>query len=206
MRRMRVLIFVMLLAVFAATATGAPASVKMKAKSKAPPSFQTVKAAVEGHFKKIEHYQTGDLVTRGQAEAIFEELAQLGWKAADQKQIVEQFLADDDELVRALRVPSHVDFMRQISQAPNGYGYDRLDRLSRMEDGRIIVNRLMEEPGGWNFIDIMAETREGPGLSYAFSMGSGGKDFAKPTGRIYTEAQFIARLKQSYDEATKKKP
>ncbi|HET6883317.1 MAG TPA: hypothetical protein VFI31_24420 [Pirellulales bacterium] len=201
---MRLLGQITLFMLFVATAAAAPTVVKSKATAKAPTSFQAVKTAVEAHFKKITHYRPGDLITRGDAQAVFEELARLGWKAPDQGKILEQLLADDDELVRALRASEHLGFMRQMGQTPNGYGYDRLDRLSRMEDGRTIVNRLMEEPGGWNFIDIMAETREGPGLAQAFSMGPGGKDFTKPTGRIYTEAQLIARLKQSYDKTSKK--
>jgi hypothetical protein len=115
-------------------------------------------------------------------------------------------LPDDYYLVRALRSPANSEFMRQVGQVPDGYGYDRLDRLSRMGDGEIIVSRLMQEPGGWNLIDIMSETREGPGMAQAFSMGPGGKDFTKPTGRIYSEQQLLARLKQSYDKATKPKP
>jgi hypothetical protein len=35
------------------------------------------------------------------------------------------------------------------------------------------------------------------------SQAPNGKGFNKPTGRIYTETQFIARLKQSYASAQK---
>lgn len=171
---------------------------------KAMPSFQAVQATVERHFKARHHYQPGDVLARGDVGPILTALDSLGWKVSDRKDILDQFLPDDYYLVRALRSPNNGPFMRQVGQVPNGYGYDRLDRLSRMGDGEIIVSRLMEEPGGWNLVDIMSESREGPGMAQAFSMGPGGKDFTKPTGRIYTEQQLIARLKQSYDKATKK--
>jgi hypothetical protein len=124
---------------------------------------------------------------------------------SDRGEILKQLLADDDEMVRALRAPANREFMQHVGRIPGGNGYDRLDRLARMQDGKMIVNRLMEEPGGWNLIHIMSETPEAPGMAQAFSMGPGGKDFAKPTGRLYTEAQLLARLKQSYDKDARKK-
>src|SRR5690348_15129830 len=181
-------------------------AVSARTKPRALPKFDAVKAVVERQLRTSRRYQAGDVLSRGTVEPIFGQLANLGWKVSDRKAIVEQLLPDDYYLVRALRSPTNSEFMRQVGQVQNGYGYDRLDRLSRMGDGEIIVSRLMQEPGGWNLIDIMSETREGPGMAEAFSMGLGGKDFTKPTGRIYTEQQLLARLKQSYDKASKPKP
>lgn len=207
MHRLLVSLSACLLVFFLVAAVEAkPAVTKTKGKAVRMPTFEAVKAAVAKHFKSIEHYQPGDVLSRGEVETVFDQLAGLGWNVPDRGEILKQLLADDDEMVRALRAPAKREFMRQIAQVPGAYGYDRLDRLARMEDGKIIVNRLMEEPGGWNLIRIMSETTEGPGMAQAFSMGPGGKDFTKPTGRIYTEAQLIARLKQSYDKAAKKKP
>lgn len=186
--------------------TGAKPAVSNRAKTKPLPSFEAVKATVERHLKARPRYQPSDVLARGDVEPILTALAQLGWKVSDRKEILNQLLPDDYYLVRALRSPNNGQFMRQVGQVPNGYGYDRLDRLSRMGDGEIIVSRLMEEPGGWNLVDIMSESREAPGMAQAFSMGPGGQDFTKPTGRIYTEQQLVARLKQSYDRARQKKP
>jgi hypothetical protein len=170
------------------------------------PSFAAVTAAVTGQLKANRYYRSGDVLARGDMEPIFSKLAALGWVVGDRKQILDQLLPDNYYLIRALRSPDNTLFMRQVGQVPDGYAYDRLDRLSRMGDGEILINRIMQEPGGWNFIDIMSETKEAPGMAQAFSMGPGGTDFKKPTGRIYTEQQLLARLKQSYDKATKKKP
>jgi hypothetical protein len=175
-------------------------------KVKAMPTFAAVTALVSGQLKANRYYKPGDVLSRGNVDPIFSKLAGLGWVVSDRKQILEQLLPDDYYLVRALRSPDNSMFMRQVGRVPDGYAYDRLDRISRMGDGQVLVNRIMQEPGGWNFIDIMSETREAPGIAQAFSMGPGGKDFTKPTGRIYTEQQFLARLKQSYDKATKGKP
>jgi hypothetical protein len=185
---------------------GAKPAVSARGKPKVLPTFQAVKAEVERHLKGRRHYQSGDVLSHSDVEAIFGKLANLGWQVGDRKAILEQLLPDDYYLVRALRSPDNSEFMRQVGQVPNGFGYDRLDRLSRMGDGQIIVGRLMQEPGGWNLIDIMSETREGPGMAEAFSMGPGGKDFTKSTGRIYTEQQLVARLKQSYEKAAKPRP
>ncbi|MGH7137032.1 MAG: hypothetical protein ACREHD_14930 [Pirellulales bacterium] len=207
MHRLLVFLSPCLLVFFLASAVEAkPAVTKTKGKAVRLPTFEAMKAAVSQHFKSTEHYQPGDVLSRGKVEPVLARLAKLGWNVSDRGDILKQLLADDDEMVRALRAPAHREFMQHVGQMPGGYGYDRLDRLARMEDGKIIVNRLMEEPGGWNLIRIMTETTEAPGMAQAFSMGPGGKDFAKPTGRIYTEAQLIARLKQSYDNAAKTQP
>ena len=187
-------------------AAGSKPTLSATNKPKVMPTFEAVKGAVTGQLKKSRYYQPGDVLSRGDVDAIFNKLAGLGWKVEDRKAILDQLLPDDYYLIRALRSPDNGQFSRQVGQVPNGYGYDRLDRISRMADGQVLVSRIMQEPGGWNFIDIMTESKEASGMAQAFSMGPGGKDFTKPTGRIYTEQQLIARLKESYDKASKSKP
>lgn len=181
-------------------------TISARDKPKTLPKFDVVKAEVERQLRGVRSYKPGDVLSRGSVEPIFGKLANLGWVVSDRKEIVEQVLPDDYFLIRALRAPTNTEFMRHVGQGTDGSGYDRLDRLSRMGDGEILVSRLMQEPGGWNLVDIMSQSREAPGMAQAFSMGPGGKDFTKPTGRIYTEQQFLARLKQSYDKASKKTP
>jgi hypothetical protein len=180
-------------------------TVSARNKPKTLPKFDAVKAEVERQLRGVRSYKPGDVLSRGSVEPIFGKLANLGWVVSDRKEIIEQLLPDDYYLVRALRSPNNSEFLRHVAQMPDGAGYDRLDRLSRMGDGEIIVSRLMQEPGGWNLVDIMSQSREAPGMAQALSMGPGGKDFTKPTGRIYTEQQFLARLKQSYDKASQSK-
>jgi hypothetical protein len=187
-------------------ASGSKPALSHTSKPKPMPTFEAVKGVVTGQLKKNRYYKSGDVLSRKDVDPMFGKLASLGWKVDDRKAILDQLLPDDYYLIRALRSPDNGLFMRQVGQDPDGYGYDRLDRISRMGDGQILIDRIMQEPGGWQFIDIMSETKEAPGMAQAFSMGPGGKDFTKPTGRIYTEQQLVARLKQSYDKATKKKP
>ncbi|HWB12579.1 MAG TPA: hypothetical protein VG826_25360 [Pirellulales bacterium] len=186
--------------------TGKKTPASRPAKPKVMPSFQAVKGAVSAQLTKNRYYKPGDVLSRKEIEPIFGELTSLGWKVEDRKAILDQLLPDDYYLIRALRSPTNNDFMRQVAQNADGYGYDRLDRISRMADGEVLVSRIMQEPGGWNFVHIMSETNQAPGMAFSFSMGPGGKDFMRPTGRIYTEEQFVARLKESYDKATKKTP
>jgi hypothetical protein len=176
-----------------------------KSTPKPMPTFEAVKGVVTAQLKKNRYYKPGDVLSRNDVDPMFGKLATLGWKVDDRKMILDQVLPDDYYLVRALRSPDNGFFMRQVATVPDGYGYDRLDRISRMGDGRILIDRIMYEPGGWQFVEIMSETKEAPGMASAFSMGPGGKGFTTPTGRIYTEQQLIARLKQSYDKATLKK-
>jgi hypothetical protein len=186
-----------------AKAAGTKAA-KHPSKPKAMPTFEAVKATITGQLAKNRSYKPGDVLSRKEVEPIFDKLAKLGWKVSDRKVILDLLLPDNYYLVRALRSADNSLFMRQVGQVPDGYGYDRLDRVSRMDDGEVLVSRIMQSPGGWNFVDLMSETIQAPGMAFSFSMGPGGKDFMKPTGRIYTEQQLIARLKESYDKATAK--
>jgi hypothetical protein len=181
-------------------ATPAPAAKKTK-KSTAWPAFSAVQKSAEKHFSTLKKYRKGDLLSQGDVEPVFAELEKLGWKVADREQIVKLVPGDRELMVRMLRTEDGRTFMRDIERLPGGY--DRVDHLSRLSDAETLLWRLTSGPDGYKMIDYMTETPYGANMGQMLSQAPNGKGFNKPTGRIYTETQFIARLKQSHASAEK---
>ena len=164
--------------------------------------FGEIQQIARRHFATQPDYQPGDLITQQAAEGVFKQLELYGWKVADQKAIQGQMLSDSDFVVRELRTKRGKHFMRQISQYPGGY--DRLDRISTMPQGRGNVAQMIKLPDGYKMIEAMTTTRRGHILGQRLSNAPKGKNFNKPTGKIYTEDAFITRLKESFDNRNKK--
>lgn len=138
------------------------------------------------------------LISRGDVTPLFEQFAKLGWKVADQRAILEQVLPDNDFMVRQLRRSDAGRFVRNIEKDPQGY--DRIDRMRRLPRGHIFLSDLITNPGGYKLIDYMTNSPGGYNLGTMVSKTPDGKNFNKATGRIYTVAQFEARLATSYQE------
>jgi len=177
-----------------------PAS-KDKNKKSAPtgafPSFDRVTRTVETHLTANRSYRSGDLLTTGTIEPLFRKLEKINWKVADRRDILKLMLSDSDWLARQFATPSGKDFMRQIAELPGGY--DRVDRFRRMPYGQQQLADLIRGPDGYKMIEYMTTTRGGKNLGAMLSQGVNGQDFNRPTGRIYTELDFLKRLKKSYD-------
>ena len=94
--------------------------------------------------------------------------------------------------------------MRQISGYPAGF--DRVDRLARMPQGRANVAQMIKLPDGYKMIEAMTTTSRGRKLGQRLSNAPQGKDFNKPTGRFYTEAALVARLKVSFANRPQPQP
>ena len=151
------------------------------------------------------------MLSRGDVEPIFKHLEKLGWKVRDHKQISEQVLPDDAFLVRQVRTAAGRKFMRQVGRI--SHGYDRLDHLSRLSDAETLIPRLVNGVDGYRMIEYLVEAPGGETMGRMLSNVPNGQNFNRPTGRIYTQKEFIARLKQSYEaehkrrgEAVKPKP
>lgn len=177
-----------------------PAAKKVKQPA-AWPAFAAVQTTAEKYFSSLKKYRKGDLLSQSDVEPVFAELEKLGWKVADREQIVKLVPGDRELMVRMLRTEDGRTFMRDIERLPGGY--DRVDHLSRMSDAETLLWRLTSGPDGYKMIDYMTETPYGANMGEMLSQAPNGKGFNKPTGRIYTETQFIARLKQSYASAQK---
>ncbi len=167
------------------------------------PKWSSIENAVALHFRAQKHRQQNDLISRDNLRAVLRELERQGWKPSDSDSLVNRALSEDHFLVRSLRAKSGLTFMRAVSSMPQGY--DRLDQLSQLSDGRSIVQRLIDGPDGYKLLDYMTQASGGKELGAMLSATPGARDFNKPTGRIYTSDELLAALDKSYRNETSPK-
>ena len=167
------------------------------------PKFPIVAKAVKKHFAGQRDFKSGDLVSVRDVAPLFKKLDKLGWKVADEKQIIGRVLSDNHSLVKQLRTLKGKKFMGQVSKSPAAY--DRLDRLSKMPYGKRRVRELIDTPGGHKLIEYMTTTRHGKNLGKLLSKAKNGKNFNQPTGKLYTSKAVLDQLKNSYDAEAKRR-
>jgi hypothetical protein len=170
---------------------------KKSAPAGALPSFERVTRTVETHLTANRSYRSGDLLTTGTMEPLFRKLEKINWKVADRRDILKLMLSDSDWMARQFGTSNGRDFMRHVAELPGGY--DRVDRYRRMPYGQQQLADLIRGPDGYLMIEYMTTTRGGKNLGGMLSQGVNGENFNQPTGRIYTELDFLKRLKKSYD-------
>lgn len=164
------------------------------------PKFEDVKKTVQQHFEAMPNYEPGDIITRSDVLPLFAQLQRLGWTVADRKDILSRIPADGDYLVKQLRGPRGRKFMRQIGSQPDTY--DRLERLTRLPNGKRTVSELIRRPGkGSDVIKYLATNPKGIRASKRMAKKAAGSDFHRPTGRIYTQEMLLQGLKKSYEAA-----
>lgn len=160
------------------------------------PPFRDVKRTVETHLGSISRYRQGDLLSQSYVEPIFGLLEKRGWKVADRAEILKLVPLDGEEMVVHLRSDPDRVFMRGVERFPGGY--DRVDHLSRLSDADLILWRLVAGPDGYKMVEYLTTAPGGTVMGDYLSQAPHGKNFNNRTGRIYTEAQLIARLNESY--------
>jgi hypothetical protein len=164
------------------------------------PPFSQVQGVVAAYFQRAQGFQPNDLISRSQADVILAEIERLNWKIADAVKIRASVLEDGSCLVQQLRTPEGVRFMRKVSAQP--LAYDRLDQISRMPGGPLMIKDFLRFPNSdvsftkngtlpFDRLTRLAPPDEQHKITAA--------DMDKPTGRIYTAGQLVARLKVSYD-------
>lgn len=163
------------------------------------PPYGDVQAAVSKHFHSIKR-TANDLISQGDVEPVFDELATMGWSVADRQEIVRDILPDKSFVVRKLRQGRGRNFARNVGGLPDGY--DRVDRLSRLPHGHTFLDGLIVSPDGWKMIAYMTEAPGGHVLGEQIGHAPLGRNFNDQTGRIYTSDQFLDRLRRSYERAT----
>lgn len=159
------------------------------------PTSAEVQGVVREYFAGVKDYEPGDLITRGQVEAVLAQLKEAGWEVSEAKELTGAALPDGSFLPQQLSSRKGRRFMRQISKFPGGY--DRLERLSQLPDGRRIVRKLIEGPDGYKMVEYLTSTRGGKNLGRMLSRTPRGKGFNKPTRKIYTEQELLERLEES---------
>ncbi|HEX3657018.1 MAG TPA: hypothetical protein VHV55_14480 [Pirellulales bacterium] len=159
--------------------------------------FAEVEAVVTTHLNHRPGYQPGDLISQADWDAILASLSQAGWTPRDAAQTRKSLLPAKDFLVLEARSKEGRKFMRQVARYPGGY--DRLDRLARMPYGVNTVRRLIQGPDGYKMLEYMTTTSGGAELGRQLSQDPEGKNFNRPTGRIYTAAELLDRLEASHN-------
>lgn len=157
-------------------------------------------AQVEAYFAQ-RGVQPTDLICRSEVESVLASLKKGGWTVAGAKDVLARVPADNSFLVQLLRQPNALKFMRKVGGYPDGY--DRVDRMSKMPRGEIILRDLVQNPGGYELIQYMTESKWGKNFGKQLSNAPSGKNFNQPTGRIYTWPALLEELSARYDEATK---
>lgn len=165
------------------------------------PMFAKVSAIVDRHFATLPEHQPGDLISQSQVAPVFEQLETLGWKVADRSTIYNSVLPDSNYLVETFRKPDGRKFMRKISG--DKLAYDRLDQLSRMPGGKLMMQDFLRFPNadisltGKSAVPIRDYARFAPPRDRSRTPTAA--DLDKPTKRIYTTEQLLARLQESYN-------
>jgi hypothetical protein len=162
-------------------------------------NFEDVKAIVGAHFKSVPEFKQGDLITRSATQQLFQRLKQFGWQVQDEKDIIELTLEDGDFLVKTFKSSKGREFLKTISGYPEGL--DRVDRLARMPQGQSNVHDLVYKiPNGTDWIKSMTSQANGRDLSNRLAQTQNGKDFNKPTGRLYSVEDLVKRLQTSFEQ------
>jgi hypothetical protein len=160
------------------------------------PDWPVVAATIDEHFKKKKDYRPGDFLSRSTVESLLAELAKLGWTVRDRDAILAQLTPDKDLLTEQFSTPRGREFMRKVSKNPASFEY--LQRLSETANGQRQVKDLMKLPNGPDVLAALVSSPQGRDISKRIAAGPKTKNFDKPTGRIYTQAQLVTRLRESY--------
>jgi len=163
------------------------------------PTWDEVDQATLKFFDEQPNFGAGEIISQSQVRGLFEELKRMGWTLPKPQKILDLVPGDNETLVRDMRTADGRKFAKQISGLPNAY--DRLDRLIRMPTGRSAVARLIKGPDGVWLLQYMTEDPGGAAMGRMLSNTPTGKDFNRPTGRIYMVPELINELRGAYPKA-----
>jgi hypothetical protein len=171
------------------------------AKAKPIPPFSELQQAVLRHFQAQPDYRPNDLITREEVGPLLAELQRKGYPLADAQKILNRMPAKDEFLAVQWGTPDGRAFMRRIAAYP--LAYDRFDRLGSTPQGRQALGNLKQGYAGEKLIEYMTTKGSAKELGKLLSNAATGDQFNAPTGRIYTVAQLLPCLQQSYADALK---
>jgi hypothetical protein len=168
--------------------------------AKTPPSWDEVSAAVGTALATRQGYRPGDIISQQDVKGVLAALKEEGWEVPEQSELLEMVLEDSNFLVRQARSAAGTKFMRGV--AGDKLPFDRLDRLSRMPGGQQLVQSIIHLPDG----QALMGKHPTPGLrdltellpKQANGLTPVDKNFNKPTGRIYTEADLLSALEDRW--------
>lgn len=182
------------------------ASLAVAAEPRALPDYKTVQSAMSKYLAKQREYKPGDLITRNQISGVLEAVEKsTGWKLSEAQhdELVKRGVEDRSFLAKQLTTKSGREFSRHISRYK--LGFDQLDRLSTMPQGRSTVERLAKGPDGYKLLEYMATANGGHELAKMLSNAAPrGTNFEAATGKIYDEMQLDTALEKLHQAAQKK--
>ncbi len=135
-----------------------------------------------------------------QLETILTKLDDAGVHVPDAESIAQLGLANDSFLVRELTTLAGRKFMRKLARNPSTFAH--LDRLSTIPRGEKLIRDLIRDKDGDKLVEYLTTTKGGHKMGSMMAAVRGGGDLNKPTGRIYTVADFEAALKTALAKAS----
>ena len=160
-------------------------------------SFTDVKEITRLHFRSEKEYENGDVITQKSVRNLFRRLQKHGWSVPKQQELLQWIVSDSEFLAKQFSTEKGRKFMRQIVR--HNHAIDRIDRLSRMPNGKASVSDLIHKiPNGAEVAIALATTKQGASIGRSLSKSATGKDFNKPTGRLYFEKDLIRVLQPMY--------
>ncbi|MGC3969971.1 MAG: hypothetical protein QM775_22385 [Pirellulales bacterium] len=159
--------------------------------------FRPIASAVAKQLAKHPGYRSGDLITKPEIAAALEavrEHTSLKLTKKQEDELVARGLDSQSFLAQQLTTKAGREFSRHIAEYQ--LGYDQLERLSKMPQGRSTVERLVRGPDGWKLLEYMAKAPGGHELNRMLSETPRGGNFEAATGRIYDEAQLLVELQK----------
>jgi hypothetical protein len=209
MRRVRVFMSLVLFAFTASLLTEVCYSQSQSAK-KSPvhpklAPWSELRPVVEKHFAQQKGRVASDVLVASEAKASLDELDRNGWKPKESAKLLARVCQDSDFLVSELRTTEGRKFLSATSG--EAHVYDRLDRLTKHSGGQKLVSSVIRLPNGPSFM----RPKPTPGFGTLMDLlpkGASGKtpvdpQFNKPTGKIYTVAQWVKELETAHTAESK---
>ncbi|MCE9605790.1 MAG: hypothetical protein K8U03_12920 [Planctomycetia bacterium] len=179
----------LLLAIGWATLVGDDLAAAAKPK---PLERDDLQRLVAGHLKNNPNYVSGDLITQGDVEPIFNDLIAQGKPPADNEALYDAFLPERDFLAKSLRTPEGRKFMRGVAKLPKAY--DRLERLSWSTTGRRMLAELIASPDGPKMFERILSPEGTALIEESLKNDPRGANFQLPTGKVHTADELLDRL------------
>ena len=108
-------------------------------------------------------------------------------------------LDGNDFLVRQLKSPKGRQLYNRVAGLPGAL--DRLDRMRQMPNGKKTLDVFVQKtPGNADVTKTILTTKRGQRFARDIAKYSDGKDFNKPTHRIYRVNELLTALKEAYVE------
>ena len=164
-----------------------------------------VKQIIAKHFQSIKGYQSGDLISSSQVEELFGRFERLGWTVEAKSDILARVVKSGSFLDTTMNSAKGKKFFRQVNQSKNGA--DRLERMLALKNGRSSIRQLVYEiPNGADYVKALATSRHGKVVDRGVNRSSAaGKNFSKPTGKIYIEEALTEELVTLFEQRPKPK-